>query len=532
MSNFILSEKISNKEIPSTADIAEEVRKVIDLLNIDLTQYGFEKLDADTNAGTVDGKVFARTPITGESYGCVKADNVKDVEIACEKAMQAFLEYRKIPSPVRGEFVRHFGNLLRQYKTELGFIVSVEAGKIISEGLGEVQEMIDIADFALGLSRQLYGKTIASERPNHVMRETWHPLGPVGAVTAFNFPVAVWAWNACIAFVCGDPVVFKPSDKSVIAPIICHELAKRAARECGIDENISQLLMGGPEIAVALAENENIALLSVTGSVAAGSALAPIVQKRYGKTLLELGGNNAMIVTPSADLDLALRAITFAAAGTAGQRCTTLRRLIVHRSISQDLLGRISRAYETLNVGNPLFGETLVGPIIAKPASDMLDESCSIASEAGEVLVDPVRVHESSAPNAFYRRPGLVKVDSHIDLLEKETFAPLLYVIEYETLDEAIEMNNSVPQGLSSSIFTNDVREAETFISNWGSDCGIANVNIGPSGAEIGGAFGGEKTTGGGRESGSDAWKTYMRVQTNTINFGDTLPLAQGVEFL
>ena len=364
------------------------------------------------------------------------------------------------------------------------------------------------------------------------MRETWHQLGLVGVVTAFNFPAAVWAWNACVAFVCGETVIFKPSDKCSLVAIVCHELALRAAKQSEIDEAVSQLVLGGAEGAVELARDERVALLSVTGSVNAGSALAPLVQARYGRTLLELGGNNSMIVTPSADLDLAVRATTFSAAGTAGQRCTTLRRLIVHESIADEFLDRIAKAYSTLKVGNPFHEGTLVGPLIGSPASQALDNSCAIASDSGEVLVDATRVCIDEAPNAYYRQPGLLKMSGHVDILNTETFAPMLYAVTYSDLSDAIEMNNSVPQGLSSSIFTNDIREAELFLSDAGSDCGIANVNIGPSGAEIGGAFGGEKQTGGGRESGSDAWKTYMRIQTNTVNYGDTLPLAQGVQFL
>lgn len=530
MSQYCIPSVISGQEIPTTADIADEVERVITSLGIDLSQYGYVRGDFGTNVGTHGDVVYVRTPITGEAYATVHATNDHELDAAVNKAQLSFTALRTIPAPRRGEFVRIFGNLLREHKNELGFLVSVEAGKIVSEGRGEVQEMIDVADFAVGLSRQLYGKVIASERNRHTMRETWHPLGVTGVITAFNFPVAVWAWNACIAFVCGDPVVFKPSDKCSVSAIVCHELARRAAREVGIDEEVSQLVLGGVLAANSLAAHKDIALLSVTGSVAAGSALAPLVHERYGRTLLELGGNNAMIVAPSADLDLATRAIVFAAAGTAGQRCTTLRRLIVHRSIADDLIERIERAYRSLPIGNPLCPETLVGPLIGEPASHGLVVAVNKASENGSVVVDPARVDLSS--NAFYHQPSIVRMNAHEDIIDHETFAPLLYVLEYDELAEAIELNNRVPQGLSSSIFTTDVREAELFLSSSGSDCGIANVNIGPSGAEIGGAFGGEKTTGGGRESGSDAWKSYMRVQTNTINYGDELPLAQGVEFL
>lgn len=532
MTDYQIDPSITEDTIPTTQMLAKEVQCIIERLGIDPSKYGFGLNDPSLAVGTSKGAVALRSPITGESYGSLAETTPSDISKSIGKAHEYFKEFRLIPAPKRGEFVRVLGNLLRKHKAELGFLVSLEAGKITSEGLGEVQEMIDIADFAVGLSRQLYGKTIASERPAHSMRETWHPLGVVGVITAFNFPVAVWAWNACIAFVCGDPVVFKPSDKCSLTAVVCHELARRAAKETGIDENVSQLVLGGVQAANALAENKKIALLSVTGSVAAGSALAPIVQARYGRTLLELGGNNAMLVTPSADLDLTVRAIVFAAAGTAGQRCTTLRRLFVHKTISAELLDRVAKAYSSLKVGNPFYDATLVGPVIGQPASDALDSSCVTATSAGTKLVDPERMLSDQAPNAYYHRPGLVKVSSHIELLDKETFAPLLYAVEYEDLDQAIEMNNSVPQGLSSSIFTNDLREAELFMSDAGSDCGIANVNIGPSGAEIGGAFGGEKQTGGGRESGSDAWKTYMRMQTNTVNYGNSLPLAQGVKFI
>ncbi|HMS24229.1 MAG TPA: aldehyde dehydrogenase family protein [Acidimicrobiia bacterium] len=530
MTKYEIDPSITSATIPSTELIADEVQRVLARLGVDLHSYGFEK-KISTDVGTVTERIALRTPITGESYGTIHATASQEIDSALGKAQQAFEGFRSTPAPARGEFVRVLGNLLREYKHELGFLVSVEAGKIVSEGLGEVQEMIDIADLAVGQSRQLFGKTIASERPSHVMRETYHPLGVVGVVTAFNFPVAVWAWNACLAFICGDPVVFKPSDKTGVSAIAIHELARRAARETGIDENISQLVLGGVEAARALASDDRIALLSVTGSTAAGAALAPLVQARFGKTLLELGGNNAMIVAPSADLDLAVRAITFSAAGTAGQRCTSLRRLIVHVDVIDELLERVVRAYSSLKVGNPLNADVLVGPLIQEHSSIAIDDALAQASQSGTVLVAPERMHVDAAPHAFYRRPGLVQLTSHIELLQHEIFAPLLNCVPYTELAEAIAMNNQVPQGLSSSIFTQDVREAELFLSDVGSDCGIANVNIGPSGAEIGGAFGGEKHTGGGRESGSDAWKAYMRRATNTVNYGDTLPLAQGVEF-
>ncbi len=524
--SYTIPTSLKTKTPPSTSAIADEVLVVLKKLDIDLAAYGFEMLKVpNANLGTSDGKVSLRTPITGQAYATISATTSTDIDLALNDSGNAFKDFRALPAPVRGEFVRVLGTLLREYKSELGFLVSIEAGKIVSEGLGEVQEMIDIADFAVGLSRQLYGKTIASERPQHAMRETWHPLGPVGVITAFNFPVAVWAWNACIAFVCGDSVVFKPSDKTAVSSIVIHELAKRAAAQCGISQDVSQLILGGVEPAVLLAEDDRISLLSVTGSVAAGAALAPIVSARFGKSLLELGGNNAMIVTPSADLDLALRAITFSAAGTAGQRCTTLRRLIVHKSVKEQLVAKLQSAYDSLEVGNPLCDSVLVGPLIEEKSHNAL----TVAQE--KLGVESKREFFGDFDNAYYHRPTISFVDKNEELLQHETFAPLLHVVEYEEIEEAIEINNSVPQGLSSSIFTNDVREAELFLSAVGSDCGIANVNIGPSGAEIGGAFGGEKQTGGGRESGSDAWKAYMRRATNTVNYGTELPLAQGVQF-
>ena len=523
---YSIPESLKTLEPPATTAIADEVNNVLQTIEIDLAPYGYERYDDPTNEiGTANGRVALRTPITGECYASVKASSEEDVDNAVSKALTAFEKFKTLPAPVRGQFVRTLGEYLRRYKNELGFLVSVEAGKIVSEGLGEVQEMIDIADFSVGLSRQLYGKTIASERPEHSMRETWHPLGVVGVITAFNFPVAVWSWNACLAFVCGDPVVFKPSDKTSLTAIVIHELAKRAAKENDIDENVSQLVLGAVEPSVQLAKDERIALLSITGSVAAGAALAPIVAERFGKSLLELGGNNAMIVAPSADLDMAVRAITFAAAGTAGQRCTTLRRLIAHESIKDELLTRINKAYSTFKVGNPLCPEVLIGPLIGSQSSEALDSAAQSAE------VESSRYHNDACPNSYYRHPIVGEVSTDHELLQHETFAPLLYVTSYSDIDDAIKQNNDVPQGLSSSIFTTDVREAELFLSAAGSDCGIANVNIGPSGAEIGGAFGGEKQTGGGRESGSDAWKIYMRRSTNTINYGNTLPLAQGVEF-
>lgn len=523
---FKLNDSVTSFEPPKTSDIADEVMRVLSILSIDLKKYGHsENLKSD------DSRINLRTPITGQAYGSVLATTIEETNNKISKAHTYFKDYAMIPAPKRGEFVRVYGNLLREFKHEIGFLVSVEAGKIISEGLGEVQEMIDICDLAVGQSRQLFGKVIASERFEHSMRETYLPLGVVGVITAFNFPVAVYAWNSALAFICGDPVVFKPSDKCVLSAIAIHELAMRAAKESGIDENVCQLVLGGVESACALASNENIALLSVTGSTVAGAALSKIANERFGKVLLELGGNNAMIVAPSADLDMATRAIVFSAAGTAGQRCTTLRRLIIHESIIDEVLERVSRAYKSLKVGNPLNPDTLIGPLIEDRASNAMDTAIEKLSKNGELITGGERVYENLA-DAYYRKPTIIKMKIHSDDLDHETFAPVLSCVSYKTIEEAIELNNKVPQGLSSSIFTGDVKEAELFMSPKGSDCGIANVNIGPSGAEIGGAFGGEKQTGGGRESGSDSWKTYMRRATNTINYSDALPLAQGVEFI
>jgi aldehyde dehydrogenase (NAD+) len=482
------------------------------------------------------GDFSAHSPITGGELLRVRAHSITDAREIVRRAAEAFTEWRRTPAPVRGHLVREFAELLRQHKADLGALVSIEAGKIRSEGLGEVQEMIDICDLAVGLSRQLYGLTIASERPGHRMMEQWHPLGVVGVISAFNFPVAVWSWNAALAFVCGDPVVWKPSEKTVLTALACQALLTEAARRAGAPPAISSVLVGGPELGEALVDDPRIALLSATGSTRMGRAVAPRVASRFGRLLLELGGNNAAIVAPSADLDLAVRAIVFAAAGTAGQRCTSLRRLIVHRSVADELTKRIAAAYEGLPIGSPLADGTLVGPLVDDAAyhgyQAALDQA---ATDGGVVVAGGERVLSADAPDAYYVQPALVRMPSQTELVRAETFAPILYVLDYEDFDSgpdsALGMHNDVPQGLSSSIFTRDLREAERFLAADGSDCGIANVNIGPSGAEIGGAFGGEKETGGGRESGSDAWKNYMRRATNTVNYSTELPLAQGVNF-
>jgi aldehyde dehydrogenase (NAD+) len=449
------------------------------------------------------------------------------------QARSAFLQWRSVPAPRRGELVRLIGEELRKSKRELAAIVTLEAGKIVSEGLGEVQEMIDICDFAVGLSRQLYGLTIASERPGHRMMETWHPLGPCAVITAFNFPVAVWSWNAALALVCGDPVIWKPSEKTPLTAMATMRIAERALARFGADapEGLLQLVIGGPAIGAALVESPEVAIVSATGSTRMGAMVGPKVAARFGRCILELGGNNAMIVAPSADLDMAVRAIVFSAVGTAGQRCTSLRRLIVHNSIRADVVARLDAAYSGLPIGDPREASTLVGPLIDAAAGERMQEALTRAKAEGGTVHGGQVVGDGVPKGGVYVAPALIEMPGQTAIVRRETFAPILYVMGYDTLEEAIALHNGVPQGLSSGIFTLNMREAETFISAAGSDCGIANVNIGPSGAEIGGAFGGEKETGGGRESGSDAWKGYMRRQTNTVNYSAALPLAQGVRF-
>ena len=478
------------------------------------------------------GSLESRSPIDGGLIGRVEEHDRGAVAASVGRAHDAFLAWRLVPPPRRGELVRLLGEVLREEKEALGRLVSLEAGKILQEGLGEVQEMIDICDFAVGLSRQLYGLTIATERPGHRMMETWHPLGPVGVISAFNFPVAVWAWNACLALVCGDSVLWKPSEKTPITAAAVAALFRRAADRFGdAPDGLLEVVQGGRETGEALVDDPRVALVSATGSTRMGREVAPRVAARFGRTLLELGGNNAMIVAPSADLDLAERAIAFAAAGTAGQRCTSLRRLIAHRDVRDDLLARLKRIWASLPVGNPLEPGTLVGPLIDRDAFEAMQAALADAHAAGGTIAGGERLYADRWPDAYYVRPALVEMPGPADVTTRETFAPILYVLSFDSLDAAIAMHNDVPQGLASSIFTTDLREAETFLSAAGSDCGIANVNIGPSGAEIGGAFGGEKETGGGRESGSDAWRTYMRRATNTINYGRDLPLAQGIDF-
>ncbi|HEX4181023.1 MAG TPA: aldehyde dehydrogenase family protein [Caulobacteraceae bacterium] len=479
------------------------------------------------------GTLAAVSPITGEEMTRVREASVHEAVQAIDAAHEAYLAWRKVPAPRRGELVRLLGEELRAAKADLGRLVTLEAGKVSPEGLGEVQEMIDICDYAVGLSRQLFGLTIATERPEHRMMETWKPLGVVGVISAFNFPVAVWSWNAALALVCGDAVVWKPSEKTPLTALAVQALFLRAAARFGADApvGVSTLLIGGLEVGEALVDHPKAALVSATGSTAMGRAVGPRLAARFARSLLELGGNNAAIVAPSADLDLTLRAVAFAAMGTAGQRCTTLRRLFVHDSIYDAFLGRLRTAYASVVVGDPRLGGVLVGPLIDQAAYQGMQRALEDARAAGGAIRGGDRVAVDGAAKAFYVRPALVEIDGQVDVVKRETFAPILYVMRYLDLDQAIALQNDVPQGLSSAIFTLDMREAERFVSEEGSDCGIANVNLGPSGAEIGGAFGGEKETGGGREAGSDSWKSYMRRATNTINYGRALPLAQGVTF-
>ena len=482
--------------------------------------------------------ITSRSPADGANLVGLKAHSAQQANDAIAAAYNAYLQWRTVPAPVRGELVRRFGQTLRQHKAALGALVSVEAGKITSEGLGEVQEMIDICDFAVGLSRQLHGLTIASERPGHRMMETWHPMGVVGIISAFNFPVAVWCWNSALALVCGDAVVWKPSEKTPLTAVACQHLLEQTIaafnqEQAGaVPAGISQLLIGGRDVGEVLVNNPLVPIVSATGSTRMGRQVGAKVAERFGRSILELGGNNAMIVTPTADLELAARAITFAAVGTAGQRCTTLRRLIVHKSVADQLVARLEKIYSSIAVGDPMTDGTLVGPLIDKASFDGMQASLAQAKAEGGTVIGGQREREDLGADAYYVRPALVKMPAQTKVMEHETFAPILYVVTYDgSTEDAIALQNGVPQGLSSAIFTSDLRDAERFMSPAGSDCGIANVNIGTSGAEIGGAFGGEKETGGGRESGSDAWKGYMRRATNTINYSGALPLAQGVRF-
>jgi aldehyde dehydrogenase (NAD+) len=475
------------------------------------------------------GALPVRSPIDGSQIGAVHETRDPSAQIA--RAAAAFQSWRNVPAPRRGELVRLLGEELRAHKVALGRLVTLEVGKIESEGLGEVQEMIDICDFAVGLSRQLYGLTIASERPDHKLTEQWHPVGPVGVISAFNFPVAVWSWNAALAFVCGDSVIWKPSEKAPLTALAVEAIFARAAKKFGdAPEGLLTLLIGARGPGEALVDDPRVPVVSATGSTRMGRAVGERLARRFGRAILELGGNNASIVTPSADLDLTLRAVAFAAMGTAGQRCTSLRRLIVQESVYDALVPKLRAVYARISVGDPARSDALVGPLIDGHAYEAMQNALAAARAAGATVHGGERI-DINGPGSFYVRPALVEAPRQTGPVVEETFAPILYVLKYRDIDEAIALQNGVPQGLSSSIFATDIRDVERFLGARGSDCGIANVNMGPSGAEIGGAFGGEKETGGGRESGSDAWKAYMRRQTSAVNYGRTLPLAQGVKF-
>ncbi len=476
--------------------------------------------------------VMARSPITGEDLFEVPAAGSAEIDAAIAAARSAFGAWRVVPAPVRGALVKRFGALIGEHKADIAELITIEAGKIPSEALGEVQEMIDICDFAVGLSRQLEGRTMPSERPSHRLMETWHPLGVVAVISAFNFPAAVWSWNTAVALVCGDSIVWKPSPMTPLTSMACAALLERAGAESGAPVGLHQLVIADAQEGQALIESPDVALVSATGSERMGAQVAPRVAARLGRCLLELGGNNAAVVAPSADLELATRGIVFAAAGTAGQRCTSLRRVIVHEDVADELVAALGSVFARLPIGDPSADGTLVGPLIDERAyRGMISALDEAQADGGELVAGGDRRPVADAPGAYYVEPALVRMPAQTAVVRRETFAPILYVMTYRELEEAIALHNGVPQGLSSSIFTRDQREAERFIAADGSDCGIVNVNIGTSGAEIGGAFGGEKSTGGGRESGSDAWRAYMRRATNTINYSDELPLAQGVEF-
>jgi len=497
------------------------IQDILKDLDIDLTSY----------LGT-DIKVHS--PIEGQEIAAIKTHNTKQTTDIIAKSKQAFTQWREIPAPRRGELVRQFGDMLRHYKEPLSQLVTLECGKIIDEARGEVQEMIDICDFAVGLSRQIGGLTLPSERPQHVMHENWLPLGVVGVISAFNFPVAVWAWNAALALICGDSVIWKPSEKTPLTAIACHELFVKTCAAFGDEasQHLCQLLLGDATIGETIVKSKNVALISATGSTAMGRKVAPIVAARFGKYLLELGGNNAAIITPSADREVMLPSIVFGAVGTAGQRCTTTRRMIVHQSIIDNVYTALKSAYQSLpsKIGNPLNSDILIGPLIDQQSFDAMQQALKTAQPKAVEIIGGKRVIVDHSQEAYYVEPALVRLKKQEDFVQQETFAPIAYIMPYQTLEQAVAIQNDVPQGLSSTIFTTDMREAEYFKQH--SDCGIANVNIGTSGAEIGGAFGGEKETGGGRESGSDSWKAYMYRQTSTAYYGKTEPaLAQGVTF-
>ncbi len=472
------------------------------------------------------------SPVDGQLIAKVKSANQVDYQKVIATALEAFKYWRLVPAPKRGEIVRQFGDKLREKKVQLGTLVSYEMGKSYQEGLGEVQEMIDICDLAVGMSRQLFGLQMNSERINHRMMEQWHPLGVVGIISAFNFPVAVWAWNTTLALICGDVCVWKPSEKVPLCSIACQNIWNEVAKENNLPEGISSLLNGDYKIGEFMTEDTNVSLVSATGSTRMGRIVGAKVAERFGKSILELGGNNAIIITENADLNMTIVGAVFGAVGTAGQRCTSTRRLIIHESVYQKVKDSLVKAYAQLKIGNPLDEKNHVGPLIDKDAVSAYQHALErVISEGGKIIVNGGVLQGRGYESGCYVKPAIVEAENHLSIVQHETFAPILYLIKYKTLEEAIAMQNAVPQGLSSAIMTINMREAELFLSAAGSDCGIANVNIGTSGAEIGGAFGGEKETGGGRESGSDAWKAYMRRQTNTLNWGDTLPLAQGIKF-
>lgn len=493
----------------------------------------------EKNAGTSTGQNFientsaklitSHTPSDGSEIGSVYETAKEDYEQVVKASQEAFKEWRMMPAPQRGEIVRQIGQKLREYKEPLGKLVSYEMGKIYQEGLGEVQEMIDICDFAVGQSRMLYGKTMHSERPEHRMYEQWHPLGPVGIISAFNFPVAVYSWNAMIAAICGDTVIWKGSEKTPLCSVAVQNIIGEVLKENDVPEGVFGMITGGREVGEWMTNDGRIPLISATGSIPMGKQVGKTVAARLGKTILELGGNNAIIISKEADLEMAIRAIVFGAVGTAGQRCTSTRRLIIHEDVYDELKDRLVNIYKSIKIGNPLDSDTLVGPLIDQDAVDAMQSALKKVEKEGGSVACGGDVLENM--EGHYVKPAICEVENHYEIVQHETFAPILYLIKYSELDEALELHNGVVQGLSSSMFTLNMREMERFLSHAGSDCGIANINIGTSGAEIGGAFGGEKETGGGRESGSDAWKAYMRRQTNTINWGDELPLAQGIEF-
>ncbi len=511
-------------------NMKKDIKSVLTDLKIDSSNkgaaYGSHWLDSTSST------ISSISPVDGEKIADVHLADENAYEQVINEAQAAFKEWRLLPAPQRGEIVRQLGNELRIYKQQLGSLVSYEMGKSLQEGLGEVQEMIDICDFAVGLSRQLYGLTMHSERPSHRMYEQWHPLGIVGIISAFNFPVAVWSWNAAIAWVCGDVCVWKPSEKAPISAIACQKIAQRIFEQNGIHPGVCGLVIGDAEIGKRLSADTRVPLISATGSTRMGKVVGEVVGARLGKTILELGGNNAIIISEHADMNLVIPGAVFGAVGTAGQRCTSTRRLIIHESIFEEVKQRLAKAYEQLSIGDPLDEKNHVGPLIDTDAVKMYEAAIQkIKAEGGQSVVEGEVLEGSGYESGCYVKPAIYEAKAHFEIVCNETFAPILYLIKYSTIEEAIEIQNAVPQGLSSAIMTTNLRESELFLSHAGSDCGIANVNIGTSGAEIGGAFGGEKETGGGRESGSDAWKAYMRRQTNTINYSTELPLAQGIKF-